>query len=30
VEDNICDQKREDAVAALEFTRKIAGEGDCG
>ncbi len=30
VENNICDQKREDAVAALEFTRKIAHEGDRG
>ena len=30
VEENSCDQKREDAVAALEFTRKIAGEGDRG
>jgi len=28
VEENSCDQKREDAVAALEFTRRIAGEGD--
>jgi len=30
VEENSCDQKREDAVAALEFTRKIACEGDRG